>query len=960
MKANSTKQNSNQEYIAVKGARQHNLKNIDVNIPINKLTVITGLSGSGKSSLAFDTIYAEGQRRYVESLSVYARQFLGVMNKPDLDSIKGLSPAIAIEQKKLSHNPRSTVGTVTEIYDYLRLLFARIGTPHCPSCSRQIRRQDAQTIAKQIIAECDGARIQVLSPLVRSRKGTFDYLFTDLKRQGFTRVRADDVIYNLGSESVVLKKTAAHTIEVVVDRLEATLDQRSRLQEAVEKALALADGLITVLVERKENANNVGGEKWQEKKFSQNLACVDCGFNMEELEPRIFSFNSPQGACEQCHGIGAIQEFDERLIIPKPTLSIMGGAIAPWRLQGMNFRMTTIDALAEYYQFDPWQPINDLPGNILNLILWGEEEEGDKRVKGKIKHQQSMYGTYEGVIPQMKRLYNTTKSDDFRTEIAKFMTHATCPLCKGKRLRKESLAVKIEGHNIIDVTEMSVDDSYKYFTNFKLEETQKKIAGQIIKEIVARLSFLVNVGLEYLNLSRTTATLSGGEGQRINLATQIGSELRGVLYILDEPSIGLHQRDNTKLIDTLKNLRDIGNTVIVVEHDEDTMRAADHIIDIGPGAGVHGGLVVGEGNAEELSKNSKSPTGRYLSGKDKIAVPKKRRPPRGFLKVIDAHAHNLKNIDANIPLAVLCCITGVSGSGKSTLINETLANALNQHFFSSLETPGAHKSIEGLNQLDKVISIDQSPIGRTPRSNPATYTGLFTYVRELFSETKESKMRGYQPGRFSFNVAEGRCGNCDGDGLIKIEMYFLSDVYVTCEVCKGKRYDEETLSILYKNKNIADVLAMTIEESRLFFANIPRIKNKLDTLYDVGLGYLQLGQSATTLSGGEAQRIKLATELSKRDTGRTLYLLDEPTTGLHFEDVNRLLEVLNRLVEKGNSVVVIEHNLDVIKTADYIIDLGPEGGTKGGEIVAQGTPEEVIKSERSYTAKFLAPMLKKK
>ncbi len=948
------------EYIQIKGARQHNLKNIDVDIPLHELTVITGLSGSGKSSLAFDTLYAEGQRRYVESLSVYARQFLGVMNKPDVDAIKGLSPAIAIEQKKLSHNPRSTVGTVTEIYDYLRLLYARIGVPHCPHCTKRIRKQDAQSIAKQILGEFQGAKIQILAPLVRGRKGTYEYLFTDLKRQGFSRVRADGVLYNLGTETIVLKKSTSHTIEVVVDRLEANNEDKSRIQEAVEKSLLLADGLTYALVERKEDAHNVDVKKWHEKKFSQNLACVDCGVSIDELEPRLFSFNSPQGACPECHGIGAIQEFDERLIIPNHKLSLMDGAVAPWRLSGLHFRWHTLESLAEHYKFDPWKKIEDLDRDVINIILWGEKQKGNAKADSRIDHRGALYEIFEGVIPQMKRLYHQTKSDDLRIEIAKFMTTITCPSCEGNRLRPESLAVKINDRSIIEITKFSIQEAMDFFQQLKTSETEKKIADQIIKEITARISFLLNVGLEYLTLARTTATLSGGEGQRINLATQIGSELRGVLYILDEPSIGLHQRDNTKLIDTLKRLRDIGNTVIVVEHDEDTMLAADHIIDIGPGAGVHGGHVVAQGTAQELKKHKASLTGKYLSGRETIEIPKKRRPERGHLTIEGASENNLRDVTVQIPLSVFCCVTGVSGSGKSTLINQTLALALNKHFNGALEEPGAHKKIDGLSQIDKVISIDQSPIGRTPRSNPATYTGLFTYVRELFAQTKEAKMRGYQVGRFSFNVQEGRCGNCQGDGLIKIEMYFLSDVYVPCEVCKGKRYDEETLSILYKGKTIADVLAMTVEESLWFFSAIPKIKNKLQSMYDVGLGYVQLGQSATTLSGGEAQRIKLATELSRRDTGRTLYLLDEPTTGLHFDDVKRLLGVLNRLVEKGNSVLVIEHNLDVIKTADHIIDLGPEGGAKGGEIVATGTPEHVAKVERSWTGKYLKNMLKTK
>ncbi len=946
-----------QEFISIRGARQHNLKNIDADIPINALTVITGLSGSGKSSLAFDTLYAEGQRRYVESLSAYARQFLGVMNKPDVDSIKGLSPAIAIQQKKLSANPRSTVGTVTEIYDYLRLLYARIGTPHCPQCKKLIARQDANSIARQIIATCAGARVQILAPLIRSRKGTYDYLFSDLQKQGFTRVRVDGVFYNLGTEKILLKRYMHHTIDVVVDRIEATAEEKPRIQEAVEAALRHADGFVRVLAERTETAANVNAPKHTETLHSQHLACIDCGTSFDELAPRMFSFNAPQGACHQCHGIGVIQEFDEDLVIPDTSISLMEGAIAPWRSLMMGMKRQMLEHLASYYKFDPWKPIKQLPKDVVRTILYGTDEEMDIDLKFSTGSSYRYRGAYEGVIPQLQRMYAATDSDEKRAEIARFMRESPCPSCGGKRLRAESLAVTIGDISIIDFTDLHLREAAAFLDGLSLSDTQKKIAGQIIKEIKARLAFLLNVGLEYLTLSRRAGTLSGGEAQRIHLATQIGSELRGVLYILDEPSIGLHQRDNERLIATLQNLRDIGNTVVVVEHDEETMRASDHLIDIGPGAGVHGGEVVFSGAPSVIGKAKGSLTGRYLAGKEKISIPARRRVPRGFLTVSGAREHNLKNIEAKFPLSVFCCVTGVSGSGKSTLVNETLYRILAKHFSGSLEQPGVYDRIDGLAYLDKAIIIDQNPIGRTPRSNPATYTGVFTFIRELFASTKEAKVRGYLPGRFSFNVAEGRCGNCEGDGLIKIEMHFLPDVYIPCEVCGGKRYDEETLSVQYKEKTIADVLAMTVEEAMIFFGAIPRIKNKLSTLFDVGLGYIQLGQSATTLSGGEAQRIKLAAELSRRDTGRTLYLLDEPTTGLHFEDVKKLLAVLQRLVEKGNTVLVIEHNLDVIKTADYLIDLGPDGGDAGGTIVAAGTPEEVAKAKGSHTGRFLKKVL---
>jgi len=934
-----------QENIIIKGARQHNLKNIDVDIPINSLTVITGLSGSGKSSLAFDTLYAEGQRRYVESLSAYARQFLGVMNKPDVDSIKGLSPAVAIQQKKLSANPRSTVATVTEIYDYLRLLYARIGIPHCSICGAKITHQDAQSITKQIVNEYHGKRIHILAPLVRAKKGTYDYLFTDLQKQGFTRVRVDGVLYNLGTENILLKRYVQHTIEVVVDRIEVASEEKSRIQESVEHGLKQGSGFIVVLVERAESAYTLGTEskKYEEKFFSQHLACVHCGISFDELQPRNFSFNAPQGACPECHGLGVIEEFDEDLIIPDPNRSILRGGIAPWTTTALWMRDSALTALAQHYHFSLDMPIKNLPRTVINMLLEGDPEVG-----------------YEGVIPQLKRYYHKTSSEERRVEIGKFLRPTTCPACEGKRLKKESLAVTVGEKNIIELTSVSLQGALNFFDTLSLTDKEKKIANLIIKEIRSRLIFLVNVGLEYLTLSRSAGSLSGGEAQRIHLATQIGSELRGVMYILDEPSIGLHQRDNKKLIETLKNLRDIGNTVIVVEHDEDTMLSSDYLIDIGPGAGIHGGSVVFAGSPQKILTAKNSLTGQYLSGKKFISVPSSRRHARGFLSLTGAKEHNLKNIDVQFPLSVFCCVTGVSGSGKSTLVAETLYPILAKTFFGSTDVPGTYKKIDGLSYLDKVIIIDQNPIGRTPRSNPATYTGVFTSIRELFTATKEARMRGYAPGRFSFNVSEGRCGNCEGDGLIKIEMHFLPDVYIPCEVCGGKRYDDETLSILYKEKNIADVLAMTVEEGLQFFAPVPRIKNKLQTLVDVGLGYIELGQSATTLSGGEAQRIKLATELSRRDTGRTLYILDEPTTGLHFEDIKKLLGVLNRLVDKGNSVLVIEHNLDVIKTADYIIDLGPEGGNKGGQVIAKGTPEDIARVAESYTGQFLKKVLKKK
>ena len=938
-----------QEYIQIRNARQHNLKNIDLDIPINQLVVITGISGSGKSSLAFDTLYAEGQRRYVESLSSYARQFLGIMNKPDVDSIKGLSPAIAIEQKKLSHNPRSTVGTITEIYDYLRLLYARIGIPHCPKCDKIITPQDAQSITKMILNENKGAKILVLSPLIRGKKGSYEYLFGDLKKQGYTRVRCDGTFHNV-DDAISLKRYVIHHIDVVIDRIIVDKQDKSRLQDSIEQAIKLSNGLALILIEKSE-----GG--YDEKLFSQHLACVDCGISLDEIQPRMFSFNSPQGACPECHGIGYKFEFDENLVIPDKNLSIMDGGIAPWKTQVFGMRGQMIEHIAKTYKFDPATPIKDLPRKVLDLILWGSDKKIDFNLNFKKGGSFNYFGQFEGVMSQLKRLYKQTDSEERRLDMEKYMLEDFCPSCEGKRLMPQSLAIKVGGKSIIDITEISILDTYKFFENLELNETEKKIANQIIKEIKRRLFFLIDLGVDYLSLGRASGSLSSGEGQRIHLATQIGAELRGVLYILDEPSIGLHQRDNQKLISTLKSLRDMGNSVIVVEHDEETMTESDHIIDIGPGAGIHGGFVVAQGTIEDIKNEKKSITGQYLSKVKRIDKPSARREPLWYLNIIGASEHNLKNIDVKIPLSVFCCVTGVSGSGKSTLINEILYPALAKEFYRSTAKPGRHKRIENIDYVNKVIIIDQSPIGRTPRSNPATYTGLFTHIRDLFAETKEAKLRGYKAGRFSFNVSDGRCSHCEGNGMMKIEMQFLSDVYITCDVCKGKRYNDETLSVLYKEKNISDVLHMTVEEALKFFENIPRLKNRLQTLYDVGLKYIQLGQSATTLSGGEAQRIKLASELSHRDTGRTLYLLDEPTTGLHFEDIKKLLDVLNRLVDKGNTVLVIEHNLDVIKTADYIIDLGPEGGGRGGQLIAAGKPEAIAKVANSYTGKFLKDLI---
>ena len=929
--------------IVIRGAREHNLKNIDVEIPRNQFVVITGLSGSGKSSLAFDTIYAEGQRRYVESLSAYARQFLGLMEKPDVDYIEGLSPAISIEQKTTQKNPRSTVGTVTEIYDYLRLLFARVGHPHCYVCGDPISRQTPQQIVDQILQFPEGTRILVLAPVVRGRKGEYRDLLEEIKREGFLRVRIDGKVYAV-DEPIRLNKNIKHTIEVVVDRLKVQPKIRQRLTESVEIALQLAGGLVSV-----QNA-----ETGEEHLFSEHFACPKCGISIEELEPRLFSFNSPYGACPTCDGLGQKQEIDPRLIVPNPDLSIKQGAIAPLGEQRDSWNYEMIRSLAEAMGFSLDVPWKDLPDEVKHVILYGT---GEQKIRFRFERTESKFeftSKYEGVINNLYRRYRQTSSQSIRDWIESFMNQVPCPDCGGARLKKEALGVKVGGKTIAEVTAMNIRQAHAFFQNLELSEREQTIAHQILKEIRARLEFLLNVGLEYLTLDRTTGTLSGGEAQRIRLATQIGSQLVGVLYVLDEPSIGLHQRDNKRLIHTLHKLRDLGNTVLVVEHDRETIEHADYVIDLGPGAGTHGGHVVATGTPQEIRNHPDSLTGKFLRLEEHIPIPETRRPGSGeFLVLKGARGNNLKNLTVRFPLGKFICITGVSGSGKSTLVNETLYTILARHFYSSKLIPLPYDAIEGLEHVDKVIDIDQSPIGRTPRSNPATYTGVFTQIRDLFSQLPEAKIRGYKPGRFSFNVKGGRCEACQGDGVKKIEMHFLPDVYVTCEVCKGKRYNRETLEIRYKDKTIADVLDMTVEEALAFFDKIPAIKRRLQTLYDVGLGYIRLGQQATTLSGGEAQRVKLATELSKIGTGRTVYILDEPTTGLHFADIRRLLDVLNQLVDRGNTVIVIEHNMDVIKTADWIIDLGPEGGDRGGEIVFEGTPEEIIHCPDSYTGQFL-------
>jgi excinuclease ABC subunit A len=929
--------------ILVKGAREHNLKNIDVEIPRDKLVVITGLSGSGKSSLAFDTIYAEGQRRYVESLNAYARQFLGLMEKPDVDYIDGLSPAISIEQKSTSRNPRSTVGTVTEIYDYFRLLFARIGIMHCYNCGRKVERQTVQQIVDTILNWDSGTRIQILSPVIRGRKGEYKEVFNQFRKEGFVRVRLDGQVYSLDDE-IKAEKNKKHDLELVIDRLVVGDDIQKRLTDSVELALKQADGLIFV------NKVDTG----EDILFSEQFACVHCNLSFEEPAPRTFSFNSPYGACPRCDGLGALTEIDPNLIIPDESLSINQGAIRvlSGRTEGWMYDMIASISREHNFNLDtPWQKLSN---EAKEIVLYGLGGRKVKFIHNRENAYVEWYSNYEGIVNNLLRRYKQTSSQHVRRWIEGFMNNITCNECNGTRLKKEALAVKINDKNINDVTSMSIKEAHQFIHSLKLSSQEEQIAHQILKEVKQRLSFLINVGLEYLSLNRSAGTLSGGEAQRIRLATQIGSQLVGVLYILDEPSIGLHQRDNRKLIHTLQDLRDLGNTVLVVEHDRETIEDSDFVIDLGPRAGRHGGEVVCAGNVEKIIKCKQSLTGMYLSGEKSIPVPKKRRSgKKKSIKLIGAQGNNLKDVTVSFPLGKFICITGVSGSGKSSLINETFFTALSRHFYGSKKAPLVYKEIEGLEYIDKVIDLDQSPIGRTPRSNPATYTGLFAPIRDLFSHLPESKIRGYKPGRFSFNVKGGRCESCEGDGIKKIEMHFLPDVYVQCEVCKGKRYNRETLQIKYKGKSIADVLNMTVDQALEFLVNIPPVKRRLQTLSDVGLGYIHLGQSATTLSGGEAQRVKLATELSKIGTGNTLYILDEPTTGLHFEDINMLLAVLNRLVDKGNTVIVIEHNLDVIKTADWIIDIGPEGGDRGGEIIAEGTPEDLAKIEKSYTGLFL-------
>lgn len=935
-----------QDKLIIRGARQHNLKNIDVELPRNKLVVITGLSGSGKSSLAFDTIYAEGQRRYVESLSAYARQFLGQMDKPDVDLIEGLSPAISIDQKTTSRNPRSTVGTVTEIYDYLRLLFARVGRPHCPSCAKPIAQQTIEQIVDQIVSLPEGTRIQVLAPVVRGRKGEHKKVLEGIRKDGFIRVRVDGEVREVTDE-FELDKNKKHTIEIVVDRISVREDLAGRLSDSVQTALQHGEGIVFIDV--------IGQD---ELMFSEKFSCIDCGISMEELAPRMFSFNSPFGACPTCEGLGTKQEIDPELIL-NMDLSIEEGALIPWRDSKSRWMTAILESVCEKHAIDSEIPLKDLTQDQLDILLKGLGLELVRFEYTNNAGRERMYeAPYEGLIPTLERRYRESTSDWVRQDVEQYMSIRTCTECGGRRLRPEVLGVTVGHKNIMEVTELSIQDSLDFFGQLDLTSREKLIARQILKEVRERLGFLVNVGLDYLALNRASATLSGGEAQRIRLATQIGSSLTGVLYILDEPSIGLHQRDNGKLLETLKKLRDLGNTLIVVEHDEETMEAADWIIDMGPGAGTHGGEVVAAGTWADICAAPKSVTGQYLKGERLIRVPRERRKPNGnWLTVRGARENNLRNLDVKIPLGVFVAVTGVSGSGKSTLVNEILFKKLSQVMFRSRSKPGEHDALEGLEFIDKVIEIDQSPIGRTPRSNPATYTGAFDGIRELFSMTNEAKIRGYQRGRFSFNVKGGRCEACKGDGILKIEMHFLPDVYVPCEVCKGKRYGRETLEVKYKGKSIADVLDMQVEEAVEFFQNVPKIHRRVQTLYDVGLGYLKLGQPATELSGGEAQRVKLATELSRRSNGKTLYLLDEPTTGLHFEDIRKLLTVLERLVDAGDTVLVIEHNLDVIKTADYVIDLGPEGGQRGGAIVAQGTPEEVAQVEASYTGQFLRKAL---
>jgi excinuclease ABC subunit A len=937
------------ETLVIHGAREHNLKNVTLELPRDKLIVFTGLSGSGKSSLAFDTIYAEGQRRYVESLSAYARQFLGQMEKPDVDFIEGLSPAISIDQKSTSRNPRSTVGTITEVYDYLRVLFARIGHPHCPRCGRLIGRQTPEQIVDQVMQLPEGTRFQVLAPVVRGRKGEYEKLLADLARQGFPRARIDGEVRDL-SAAIRLERHYKHTIEVVVDRLVAKPDIRRRVADSIETALQLAEGIAAIAVQTHE------GEDVQT--FSQKLACTNCGLSFDELQPRNFSFNSPYGACQTCDGLGTRLEVDPELVIPDRDLSIDEGAIAPWSGSRLEYWDRVLEAVAEAHGFDTGTPWRKLPKRVRDVLLYGSGTEVHVRYKNRYGRTRSYWTTYEGVIPTVERRHLETDSDSQREKLEQYMREIPCRACGGARLRPESLAVRIGGINIAQLTSRSIRDTLGFFDEIELSEREEMIAERLVKEIRARLGFLVDVGLDYLTLDRASATLAGGEAQRIRLATQIGSGLVGVLYILDEPSIGLHQRDNRRLIDTLVRLRDLGNTLIVVEHDEATISAADHIVDIGPGAGERGGEIVYSGDLKGLLGSETSVTGAFLSGKRQIPTPEMRRSPaERWLRVVGAREHNLKDVTLEIPLGLFVCVTGVSGSGKSTLIQEVLLRALMQRIYRSRVLPGKHRRLVGWEQVDKVIDIDQSPIGRTPRSNPATYTGVFDHVRTLFSQVPEARVRGYKPGRFSFNVRGGRCENCAGDGQIKIEMHFLPDVYVTCEVCKGHRYNRETLEVKYKGRSIADVLEMSVGEALEFFRNIPVIARHLQTLSDVGLGYVKLGQPAPTLSGGEAQRIKLASELQKRATGNTLYILDEPTTGLHFEDIRKLLNVLQRLVGQGNTVIVIEHNLDVVKTADWIVDLGPEGGDGGGRIVVSGPPDAVAAHPASYTGQFLAEVL---
>jgi len=952
--------------IVIKGAREHNLKNVDVTLPRNRLIVVTGLSGSGKSSLAIDTIYAEGQRRYVESLSSYARQFLGQMEKPDVDYIEGLSPAISIDQKTQSRNPRSTVGTVTEIYDYLRLLFARIGTPHCTNCGREVSAQSSEQIVDRILEYPEGTRLQVLAPMVRGRKGEYQKLFEEVAKEGFARVRVDGEIRELrdlaGDGKIELDKKRKHTVEVVVDRIVVRADVRKRLTDSVETTLRMATGIAAVIAELP--AAEGEPRPTREQSFSEKLACVECGISLEELAPRLFSFNSPYGACPECTGLGVKIEIDPWKVLPDRTKSIDDGAIVPWskalgsgRFPSMNpYYLQQLEKILRARKLKTSTPVEDLPQDVVDLILYGTDDAEKFTYESRSGHSWSYDAKFEGVVNNLQRRYTESSSDYVKEDIEKYMSESTCQSCKGARLKPEALAVTVAQTSIATITAMSVERADAFFRTFAPTPRQLKIAQQVLKEIRARLGFLANVGLGYLNLARTANTLSGGESQRIRLATQIGSSLVGVLYILDEPSIGLHQRDNDRLLATLRTLRDLGNTLIVIEHDEDTMRAADVMVDVGPGAGVEGGEILTVGSLAEIEADPRSLTGAYLSGRQFIAIPTHRRKPRAWLKVKKAKANNLAGVDVDFPIGVFACVTGVSGSGKSTLVNQVLVRALQQHLHHQ-PASGTYGTVKGAEALDKLVVIDQSPIGRTPRSNPATYTGCFDLIREIFSMTPEAKMRGYGPGRFSFNVKGGRCESCAGDGIIKIEMHFLPDVYVPCEVCKGKRYNAQTLEIAYKGRSISDVLEMRVDEAATFFETIPRISNRLKTICDVGLGYVKMGQPATQLSGGEAQRVKLATELSKRATGRTFYVLDEPTTGLHFADIHKLLDVLQRLVAVGNTVLVIEHNLDVIKTADYVIDLGPEGGDRGGSIVGAGTPEAIAALEGSHTGHYLRPVL---